>query len=132
MNWEDLRRFVSSTQLYRLDSLIGARLVPVLYGLGIAAIALWSIAHLVEGFAFAIADGLWAILEIIVFAPLSLVALRIVAEVTLVYFKAHESEVIAVDKSRGRNTLLEDIGDAIRDLAEDDKLPTKRDPGPVS
>jgi len=120
MNWEDLRRLLTGPQLYRLDGLIASRLVPVLYGLGLASVVLWAIGHLVEGFAGGVGDGIWSLFEVAVYGALMLVLLRILAEVVLVFFRSHEAEVIAVDRARGRNTLLEDIGDAIRDLAEDD------------
>ena len=119
MFWDDLRRLLSGRALYRLDTLIGERLVPVLYALGLAAIGLWAIDHLFASFAFNFGQGLWGILEILVFGPLWVVALRLSCELVLVFFKAHESAAAAVDRGRARNTLLEDVGAAIHDLAED-------------
>jgi hypothetical protein len=120
MFWDDLRRLLSGRALYRLDTLIGERLVPVLYALGLAAIGLWAIDHLFASFAFNFGQGLWGILEILVFGPLWVVALRLSCELVLVFFKAHAGAAAAVNRGRARNTLLEDVGAAIHDLAEDE------------
>lgn len=121
MFWDDLRKLLSSTQLFRLDKLITARLVPIFYALGLAAIGLWAIDHLFASFAFNFGQGLWGILEIIVYGPLWLVALRIVCELILVFLKAHDASAAAVDLGQsGRTALLDEVGDAIHDLADDD------------
>jgi len=137
MFWDDLRKLLSSTQLYRLDRLISAKLVPIFYAVGLAAIGLWAIDHLVNSFADNFGQGLWGILEILVYGPLWLLGLRIVCELILVFFKAHEPSAAAVDLGRrGRTGLLEEVGDAIHDLADDDddgvspgSLPTAATPG---
>jgi hypothetical protein len=122
MFWDDLRRLLSGRTLYRLDTLIGERLVPLLYALGLAAIGLWAIDHLFASFAFNFGQGLWGILEILIYGPLWVVALRLACELVLVFFKAHEGAAAAVDRGRARNTLLEDVGAAIHDLAEDEAV----------
>ncbi|MDR3474582.1 MAG: DUF4282 domain-containing protein [Devosia sp.] len=127
MFWDDLRKFLSGPALYRLDGLIGVRLVPIFYALGLAAIGLWAVDHLVASFAFNFGQGLWGILEIVIYGPLWVVALRIVAEAVLVFFKANETAAAVVDRSRGRGTLAEEVGDAIHDLAEDDDTPGSTD-----
>jgi hypothetical protein len=76
--------------------------------------------HLFASFAYNFGQGLWGILEIIVYGPLWLIALRIISDVLLVYFKAHEASAGAVNRGRAGNSLLEDVGDAIHDLASDD------------
>lgn len=122
MFWDDLRKLLTSTQLYRLDRLITAKLVPIFYALGLAAIGLWAIDHLFSSFADNFGQGLWGILEIIVYVPLTLLALRIVCELILVFLKAHDGSAAAVDLGqRGRTALLEEVGDAIHDLADDDE-----------
>jgi hypothetical protein len=121
MFWEDLRKLLGGTMLYRLDSVISVRLVPIGYAVGLAAIALWAIDHLVGSFAASFSQGLWGILEIIIFAPLALVALRIASEMILVFFKSHEAAAGAVGRRRGRDTLLGEVSDAIHDLAEEDE-----------
>jgi hypothetical protein len=128
MFWDDLRKLLGGRALYRLDGLIGARLVPVLYALGMAAIGLWAVDHLFASFAFNFGQGLWGILEIVIYGPLWFVALRITVELVLVFFKANETAVAAVDRGRGKNTLAEDVGDAIHDLAEDTDATTNGTP----
>lgn len=123
MFWDDLRRLLGGRMLYRLDSLIGVRLVPLGYALGLAAILLWAVDHLFAAFAFNFGQGLWGILEVLVYGALWLVGLRVACEMVLVFFKAHEGSAAAVHRGRLRNTLLDDVGDAIRDLAEHDGEP---------
>ncbi|HTJ56968.1 MAG TPA: DUF4282 domain-containing protein [Devosiaceae bacterium] len=120
MFWDDLRRLLAGPQLYRLESLITERLVPILFAFGLAAIGLWAIDHLVASFALSFSQGLWGILEIIVLGPLMAMALRIACEFVLVFFKANEMAVQAVTRNRGRDTLLDEVSDAIHDLAEED------------
>jgi hypothetical protein len=120
MIWNDLKKLLSGPTLFRLDAVLGARLVPILYLLGLVAIALWAIEHLFASFAYNFGQGLWGILEIIVYGPLWLVVLRIACDVLLVFFKAHEASAAAASRARGGNSLLEDVGDAIHDLAGDD------------
>lgn len=130
---DELWKLVSGSTLYRLDALIGSKLVPLLYGLGMAAIALWGIDHLFASFAFNFGQGLWGILEVLVYGALWFIALRIVCEVVLVFFRAHDEAAAAVQRSRGRNTLAEDIGDAIRDLAEAEEIAASAaDPEPYT
>ena len=64
---------------------------------------------LFASFAFNFGQGLWGILEILVYVPLWLVVLRIVAEIVLVFFKAHEAAAALVTRNRGRTTLTEDV-----------------------
>jgi hypothetical protein len=134
MFWDDLRKLLSRPTLYRLDALIAPRLVPVFYAVGLAAIGLWAVDHLFASFEFNFGQGLWGILEILVFGPLWVLALRIACELVLVFCKAHEGSVAAVGRSRGRNTLLEDVRDAIHDLADadDDDFGDTIDPAPFS
>jgi hypothetical protein len=132
MFWEDLRKLLAGPALYRLDGLIGTKLVPALYALGLTAIGLWAVDHLFASFSFNFGQGLWGILEILVYGPLWVLALRIICELILVYFKANQATAVAVDHSRGRNTLLEDVRDAIHDLADDDDdgITPATDPAP--
>lgn len=118
MFWDDLRKLLAGPTLYRLDGVIGARLVPLLYAFGLAAVGLWAVDHLFASFAFNFGQGLWGILEILIYGPLWVVALRIVAELVLVWFKAHEVAAAAVDRGRRKSTLAEEVSDAIHELAE--------------
>jgi hypothetical protein len=131
MFWDDLRRLLNGPTLFRLDAIIATKLVPILYALGLAAIGLWAIDHLFASFAFNFGQGLWGILEIAVYGPLWLIALRVVCELILVYFKAHQAEAASVGRGRAAATLIEDVGAAIHDLAEDDDaLASVFDPPP--
>ena len=80
---------------------------------------LWAVDHLFASFAFNFGQGLWGILEIVVYGPLWVVALRIVTELVLVFFKAHEAAAGAINLGRGGSTLAEEVSDAIHELAED-------------
>ena len=120
MIWDDLKKLLSRPTLFRLDTVLAERLVPILYFLGLVAIGLWAVDHLFASFAYNFGQGLWGILEIIVYGPLWLVALRVICDVLLVFFKAHEASAIAATRERGGTSLLEDVGDAIHDLANDD------------
>jgi hypothetical protein len=120
MFWEDFKKLVSGPTLYRLDGLIGARLAPVLYAVGLSAAVLWAIAHLVTSFAVSFAQGLWSLLEIVVYGGLWVIALRITCEMVLVFFESRSSLVATIDRNRRPGSLLDEIGDAIHELAEDD------------
>ena len=120
MFWEDFKKLLSGPILYRLDGLIGARLAPMLYGLGLAAVVLWAVDHLVTAFALSFAQGLWSLFEIVVYGGLWVIALRTVCEMVLVFFEQRESLVTTLDRHRRPNSLLEEIGDAFHELAEDD------------
>ncbi len=121
MFWDDLRKFITGRGLYRLDGLIAVRLVPIFYALGLAAIGLWAIDHLFASFAFNFGQGLWGILEILVYGPLWLIALRIVVELVLVFFKAHEASAAGVTRARSGSTLEAEVRDAIHELGEDNE-----------
>ncbi|MGN6102085.1 MAG: DUF4282 domain-containing protein [Devosia sp.] len=130
MFWQDLRKVLSGPALYRLDGLIGARLVPVFYALGLAAIGLWAVDHLFASFAFNFGQGLWGILEIVVYGPLWLLALRLACELILVFLAANESAAATVDRRRAGNSLIEDLSDALHDLADEDDIIPPTDPAP--
>ena len=53
-------------------------------------ILLWAVSHLFLTFGCDFGNGLWGLLEIVVFGLLGVVALRIVCEALLVFFKANE------------------------------------------
>ncbi|MHA6728615.1 DUF4282 domain-containing protein [Devosia sp. A369] len=119
MTLDDLKRLFTRQTLFRLAAILSPRLVPILYALGLAAILLWAISHLFWSFGFGFGNGLWGVLEIVVFGLLSLVGLRIACEALLVWFKAHESSGETVNRSRFSASLLDEVRDAIRDLAEE-------------
>lgn len=118
MTLDDLKRLLTRQTLFRLDAILSPRLVPILYALGLAAILLWAINHFFFRFGMGFGDGLWGILEIVVFGLLALVGLRIGCEALLVWFKDHETTGENVQRSRYSASLLDEVRDAIRDLAE--------------
>ncbi|MDB5528659.1 MAG: hypothetical protein JWR51_1762 [Devosia sp.] len=119
MTLDDLKRLFTRQTLFKLDSILSPRLVPILYALGLCAILLWAIGHLFFTFGSGFGNGLWGLLEIAVFSLLSWILLRIACEALLVYFKAHESSSDSVNRSRYSASLLDEVRDAIRDLAEE-------------
>ncbi|MBN9311347.1 DUF4282 domain-containing protein, partial [Devosia sp.] len=88
MTLDDLKKIFLSPTLFRLETILSPRLVPVLYATGLAALLLWSVGHLFASFGRNFGDGLWGILEIAVYGALFLLLLRVLCEVLLVFFKA--------------------------------------------
>jgi uncharacterized membrane protein len=119
MTLDDLKRLFTRQTLFRLDAILSPRLVPILYALGLTGILLWAVSHLFWSFGFGFGTGLWGLLEIVVFGLLSLVSLRIACEALLVWFKAHEQSGETVNRSRYSASLLDEVREAIRDLAEE-------------
>ena len=118
MTLDDLKRLFTRQTLFRLDAILAPRLVPILYALGLAGILLWAVSHLFWTFSFGFGHGLWGLLEIAVFGLLLFVGLRIGCEALLVWFKTHEGKTETVTRSRYSSSLLDEVRDAIRDLAE--------------
>ncbi len=119
MTLDDLKRLFTRQTLFRLDSILSPKLVPILYALGLCAILLWAIGHLFLTFGSGFGNGIWGLLEIAVFGLLALILLRIGCEALLVYFKTHEASGDSVNRSRYSASLLDEVRDAIRDLAEE-------------
>lgn len=142
MTLDDLKRLLTRQTLFRLDAILSPKLVPIFYALGLAGILLWAISHFFFRFGYGFGDGLWGILEILVFGLLSFVGLRILCEALLVYFKSHEATGDTVQRTRLSASLLDEVRDAIRDLAEagdesdyaeaDEYLSEATDPVPYS
>jgi hypothetical protein len=120
MTSDDLKRIFLGPTLFRLDTILSPRLVPVVYATGLAAILIWAIKHLFATFGVSFGEGLWGLLEIAVFGAFMLVVLRAACEAALVFFKANESAADSVSRTRISSTLLEDVRDAIHEMAEDD------------
>jgi len=123
MTLDDLKRLFTRQTLFRLDAILAPKLVPIVYALGLGGILLWAVSHLFLSFSFGFGMGLWGVLEILVFGLLALVALRIVCEALLVWFKAHEQSGETVNRSRYSSSLIDEVRDAIRDLAEEGEDP---------
>ncbi len=118
MTLDDLKRLLTRQTLFRLDAILSPMLVPIFYALGLAGILLWAISHFFFRFSTGLGDGLWGLLEIAVFGLLAFVGLRIGCEALLVWFKNHEATGETVQRSRYSASLLDEVRDAIRDLAE--------------
>jgi hypothetical protein len=123
MTLDDLKRLFTRQTLFRLDAILSPKLVPIFYALGLAAILLWAISHLFWSFGFGFGNGLWGLLEIAVFGLLAFVALRIGSEALLVWFKTHEDSGETVNRSRYSASLLDEVREAIRELAEEGEEP---------
>lgn len=121
MTSDDLKRLFLGNTLFRLDTIVSPLLVPILYAVGLVALLVWSINHLFSTFAFGFDDGLWGLVEIAVFGLLGLIVLRIACEALLVFFKAHEGATQRVAQTRISANLLDEVTDAIHDLAEADE-----------
>ncbi len=120
MTSDDLKRIFLGPTLFRLDTVLSPRLIPVLYVTGLATLLLWAVTHLFDTFARNFGDGLWGLLEIVVFGGFGLVVLRVVCEALLVFFKAHEEATDSVSRSRISSTLLDEVRDAIHDIADEE------------
>src|SRR5690606_22475548 len=118
MTLDDLKRLFTRQTLFRLDSILSPRLVPIFYALGLAGILLWAVSHFFWSFGFGFGNGLWGLLEIVVFGLLAFVGLRILCEALLVWFRAHEATG-NTGRSRYSASLLDEVRDAIRELAEE-------------
>ncbi len=121
MTLDDLKKLFLSPTLFRLETILSPRLVPVLYGTGLVALLLWAVTHLFATFGRNFGDGLWGLLEIAVFGLLFLLVLRIACEVLLVFFKTHETATRTVSLSRVPTSLIDEVRDAIHDIATEDE-----------
>ncbi len=46
MTSDDIKRLLLGPTLFRLDTVLSTRLVPILYAVGLAAIFVWAVNHL--------------------------------------------------------------------------------------
>lgn len=122
MTSDDLKRIFLGPTLFRLDTILSPRLVPVLYATGLGTLLLWAVTHLFATFGRNFGDGLWGLLEIVVYGLFGLVTLRVACEALLVWFKANESTADSVSHTRASSSLLEEVRDAIRDIADEDDI----------
>jgi hypothetical protein len=120
MTADDLKRIFMGPTLFRLDTILSPRLVPVLYLTGLGTLLLWAVTHLFDTFGRNFGDGLWGLLEIVVFGSFGLVVLRVVCEALLVWFKVNEEATDSVSRTRISSSLLDEVRDAIHDIADED------------
>lgn len=123
MTLDDLKKLATGSLLFSLDRIIAPRLVNIFYLLGLAAIILWAISHFFATFSFGFGNGLWGLLEIAIFGLLGFVVLRISCEAVIVYFKANERAAEAASQPRQSVSLIDEVRDAIEELAEEDQEP---------
>ena|SRR5882757_2017265 len=121
MTSDDLRRIFMGPTLFRLDTILSPRLVPILYVTGLATLLLWAVTHLFDTFGRNFGDGLWGLLEIVVYGGFGLVVLRVACEALLVWFKANEDATDSVSRTRISSSLLEEVRDAIHDMADEEE-----------
>ena len=120
MTSDDLRRIFMGPTLFRLDTILSPRLIPVLYVTGLATLLLWAVTHLFDSFGRNFGDGLWGLLEIVVYGGFGMVVLRVACEALLVWFKANEVATDSVSRTRISSSLLEEVRDAIHDIADEE------------
>ncbi len=120
MTTDDLKRIFFGPTLFRLDTILSPRLIPVVYVSGLATILLWAVSHLFDSFGRNFGDGLWGLLEIAVYGSFAVVVLRAACEALMVYFKANEAAADSVSRTRISSSLLEEVRDAIHDIADDE------------
>ena len=120
MTSDDIKRIFFGPTLFRLDTILSPRLVPILYLTGLATLLLWAVTHLFATFGRNFGDGLWGLLEIVVYGAFALVVLRVACEALLVYFKVNEEASDAVSRARISTSLLDEVRDAIHDIAEEE------------
>lgn len=123
MTLDDLQKLATSSMLFSLDRIIAPRLINIFYLLGLVAIVLWAISHLFFTFSFGFGTGLWGLLEIAVYGLLGFVVLRIACEAVIVFFKTHENAAKSASQPRPAATLIDEVRDAIEELAEEGDTP---------
>jgi hypothetical protein len=121
MTLDDLKKLMTGRTLFRLDTIIAPRLVPLLYAFGLAAILLWAVSHLFLTFGSNFGNGLWGLLEIVVFVPLACIVLRTVCDGLIVFFRSHEDSADDFARTRLPSSLLDEVREAIHDLAEEEE-----------
>ncbi|MGV3651421.1 MAG: DUF4282 domain-containing protein [Devosia sp.] len=134
---EDIKKILLSPALFRLDRRLAPKLVPLLYAVGLFGVLIWAVKHLFATFGENFGNGLWGLIEIVTFGALAVIGLRILCEGVLAYFRMAEDEGALEPEHRVPSTLLEDIGDALQDIAEavddeDDYITPATDPPPYA
>lgn len=125
---ENLKKLATGNVLFNLNKIISPRLVTIIYLLGLAAILLWAVNHFFSTFRFGFGSGLWGLLEIAVFGLLAIIVLRVACEAVIVYFRAHATETEDYAPVRVNASLIDDVREAIEDLAEEDVADTPPPP----
>jgi hypothetical protein len=125
MTLEEFGKFLNRTLFLSLDRISGARLVRVVYILGLAVAVIWGLDHFFVTFRASFWDGLWGLLEIAVFGLFGITVLRMICEGLIVYFEANSEAVRAASQHEVQTSLIDEVRDAIEQLGEEenDKKP---------
>ncbi|MBU1175563.1 MAG: DUF4282 domain-containing protein [Alphaproteobacteria bacterium] len=121
MTLDDFAKFLNRTFLLSLDRINGPGIVRLVYLLGLAVAAIWGLNHFFATFRTGFGDGLWGILEIVVFGLFGLGLLRVVCEALIVYFEANKDAMRSASRAAIPVNLIDEVRDAIEQLGEDDK-----------
>lgn len=121
MTFEEFGKFLNRTLLLSLDRINGPSLVRMVYLLGLAVAAVWGLNHFFATFRTGFGDGLWGLLEIVVFGLFGLALLRVVCEALIVYFEANKEAVATASRAERQTNLIDEVRDAIEQLSEDEK-----------
>ncbi len=120
MTPDDIKKLATSGTIFNLDRMIAPKIIKLLYLLGLGTIVLWSINHLFATFADSFGSGLWGLLEVGIFGLGGFVALRVLCETLLVFFKKNEKLLQVQQETRPALSIFDDVKDALEELAEDD------------
>lgn len=123
MSIDDLTTLAKNSLLLSLDRIVGPRLIKVVYLLGLAGAVLLSIRHFFATFSQGFSEGIWGLIEIAVFGLLGIIALRVVCEGFIVFFKSHGHEAEPVRPTQASANLIDEVRDAIEDLATETTQP---------
>lgn len=124
MTPEDIGKVASRSLFISIEQIASPRLIKFAYVLGLCAIALWAINHFFYTFSFGFGEGLWGLIEIVVFGLLAAIGLRIACEALVVFFKTHEKNAASAARAASVQTsLIDEVRGAIEDLAGEDDEP---------
>lgn len=119
MTFEEFGKFLKRSLLLGMDRISGPRLVRFVYMLGLAVAAIWALNHFFATFRSGFGDGLWGLLEIVVFGLFGITLLRVVCEALIVYFEANKDAVRTASHPVAQSSLIDEVRDAIEQLGEE-------------
>jgi hypothetical protein len=121
MTLDEFGKFLNRTLFLSLDRISGARLVRIVYILGLAVAVIWGLDHFFATFRASFWDGLWGLLEIAVFGLFGITVLRMFCEALIVYFEANSDAVRAANQHEAQTSLIDEVRDAIEQLGEEEE-----------
>ena len=81
---------------------------------------IWGIDHVFVTFGSGFGEGLWGLIEIVVFGLFGITLLRVVCEALIVYFEANKDAVETASRTQPQTSLIDEVRDAIEQLGEDE------------